>query len=95
MAELDGKAVAKALGDLIAERDALKAEVERLNTWHSTLSESWKARAEKAEAEVERLNKRLKDMTANRDYWEDKADGTERDRAEKRELKRLRAAKEK
>ena len=31
---------------------ALKAEVKRLNTWHSTLSEAWKARAEKAETEL-------------------------------------------
>jgi len=37
---------------LLSDYAALKAEVERLNTWHSTLSEAWKARAEKAEAEL-------------------------------------------
>lgn len=30
--------------------EMVKAEVERLNTWHTTISEAWKARAEKAEA---------------------------------------------
>jgi hypothetical protein len=37
---------------IIDDHSVLKAEVERLNTWHSTLSEAWKARAIKAEAEL-------------------------------------------
>ena len=37
---------------ILDDYSALKAEVKRLNTWHSTLSEAWKARAEKAEAEL-------------------------------------------
>ena len=43
------------LDDLLAILDdysVLKAEVKRLNTWHSTLSEAWKDRAEKAEAQL-------------------------------------------
>lgn len=32
----------------------IKAEVERLNTWHSTISQVWKDRAEKAEAKLEK-----------------------------------------
>jgi hypothetical protein len=41
-----------AIGRQMFLEDCLKkagAEVERLNTWHTTLSEAWKARAEKAE----------------------------------------------
>ena len=55
--------------DLLAILDdysALKAEVKRLNTWHSTLSEAWKARAEKSEAENERLKTALWDALKNR-----------------------------
>jgi len=56
---------------------ALKAEVERLNTWHSTLSEAWKARAEKAEAENEKLR--------NEQALSDKAWDIQRDKLEKAE----------
>jgi len=38
--------------------EKMRAEVKRLNTWHTTLSESWKARAEKAEAELTRAEDR-------------------------------------
>ena len=43
--------------DLLAILDdysSMRAEVERLNTWHSTLSEAWKERAERAESELAR-----------------------------------------
>ena len=40
------------VNDILDDYSVLKAEVKRLNTWHSTLSEAWKARAEKAEAEL-------------------------------------------
>jgi hypothetical protein len=60
--------------DLLAILDdysALKAEVERLNTWHSTLSEAWKARAEKVERklvynenELENTKDRVRKMRA-------------------------------
>lgn len=33
----------------------VEAEVERLNTWHSTISQVWKDRTEKAEAERESI----------------------------------------
>ena len=48
--------------DLLAVLDdysVLKAEAKRLNTWHSTLSEAWKARAEKSEARVKELEAEL------------------------------------
>ena len=51
---------------ILDDYSALKAEVERLNTWHSTLSEAWKARAEKSEAENERLKTALWDALKNR-----------------------------
>jgi hypothetical protein len=37
---------------ILDDYSALKAEAKRLNTWHSTLSEAWKARAIKAEAQL-------------------------------------------
>ena len=40
------------VNDILDDYSALKGEVKRLNAWHSTLSEAWKARAEKAEAEL-------------------------------------------
>jgi len=51
---------------ILDEHSALKAEAKRLNTWHSTLSEAWKARAEKSEAENERLKTALWDALKNR-----------------------------
>jgi len=44
---------------ILDEHSALKAEAKRLNTWHSTLSEAWKARAEKSEARVKELEAEL------------------------------------
>jgi Xaa-Pro aminopeptidase len=44
--------------DLLAildDYERLRVEAERLNTWHCVISGAWRARAEKAEAELERL----------------------------------------
>ena len=56
---------------ILDDYSALKAEVERLNTWHSTLSEAWKARAEKVERklvynenELENTKDRVRKMRA-------------------------------
>ena len=54
------------VNDILDDYSALKGEVKRLNTWHSTLSEAWKARAEKSEAENERLKTALWDALKNR-----------------------------
>jgi len=51
----DFTAVGTVIGDLMAERDALKARVLALET----LSEDFHARAEKAEARVEELEARF------------------------------------
>jgi len=42
-----------------------EAENERLNTWHCTLSEAWKARADKAEARLAKVCERNKLMDEN------------------------------
>ena len=65
------------VNDILDDYSALKAEVKRLNTWHSTLSEAWKARAEKAEAENEKLR--------NEQALSDKAWDIQRDKLEKAE----------
>jgi hypothetical protein len=57
---------------ILDDYSALKAEVERLNTWHSTLSEAWKARAEKAEAENERLGCERAQYRSLSDEWREK-----------------------
>ena len=54
------------VNDILDDYSVLKAEVKRLNTWHSTLSEAWKTRAEKSEAENERLKTALWDALKNR-----------------------------
>ena len=65
------------VNDILDDYSVLKAEVKRLNTWHSTLSEAWKARAEKAEAENEKLR--------NEQALSDKAWDIQRDKLEKAE----------
>jgi len=56
LAALDGRNDdVGSLVDLLAVLDdyeKMRVENERLNTWHCTLSEAWKARAEKAEAQL-------------------------------------------
>ena len=51
---------------IIDDHSVLKAEVKRLNTWHSTLSEAWKTRAEKTEAQLEKAKSDLIDESKRR-----------------------------
>ena len=50
------------VNDILDDYSVLKAEVKRLNTWHSTLSEAWKARAEKSEARVKELEAEIEQL---------------------------------
>ena len=51
---------------ILSGYSALKEEVKRLNTWHCTISEAWKARAEKTEAQLEKAKSDLIDESKRR-----------------------------
>lgn len=76
------------LEEMTTDYDALKAEAERLKTevqYRWDLQAEALDRAEKAEAEVDKLTRRLQGMSENRDYWEKKSNEAE---AEVEQLKK-------
>ena len=94
MSGLDGKAIADELGKLIAERDALKVEVERLMDdnlkfalWADPIG-VLREKLKKAEAEVKRLRTENEALSGAVELITDEAD-EQKARAEKAEAERI------